>query len=56
MGSVIQDEKSVSILSTAVILPLFMYAGLFKNSGNLPDWIGWIQYISPVKYAFLAFV
>jgi uncharacterized membrane protein YphA (DoxX/SURF4 family) len=38
------------------LLPIFLFSGLFKNTGNLPDWIGWIQYISPLKYSLIAFV
>jgi hypothetical protein len=35
---------------------LILFSGLFKNSGNFPDWIGWIQYISPIKYSFSSFL
>jgi len=56
LGSVVQDAKSMSALTPILLLPMFLYSGLFKNSGNLSDWIGWIQYISPIKYAFIGFL
>lgn len=28
--------------------------GLFKNQEDFPTWIGWIEYLSPYKYAFEA--
>lgn len=46
----------MSTLTPALILPFVLFSGLFKNSGNLPDWIGWIQYISPIKYTFSSFL
>jgi ABC-type multidrug transport system permease subunit len=55
LGSIATDAKSVSAIIPVLMLPLFVISGLFKNTGNLPDWYGWIQYISPLKYAFTAF-
>ena len=30
------------------------YLGLFKNQDDFPTWIGWIEYVSPYKYAYEA--
>jgi ABC-type multidrug transport system permease subunit len=56
LGSMVTDAKSVSAVTPAIMLPFFLFSGFFKNSANLPRWIGWIEYISPVKYGFSAFV
>jgi ABC-type multidrug transport system permease subunit len=56
LGSMATDAKSVSVLTPVIMLPFFLFSGLFKNTGNLPAWIGWIQYISPIKYTFSAFL
>ena len=53
LGSVITDAKSVATALSFVIQPFVLFAGLFKNTGNIPNWIGWIQYLSPVKYGFV---
>jgi hypothetical protein len=29
---------------------------MLKNLENLPNWIGWLQYISPIKYTLAAFM
>lgn len=39
-----------------MVLPFILFSGFFKNTGNLSSWIGWIQYISPIKYTFIAYV
>lgn len=56
LGSMVTDTKSVSTVTPIIMLPLVLFSGLFKNSGNLSDWIGWIQYISPIKYTYSAFL
>jgi ABC-type multidrug transport system permease subunit len=55
MGSVSKDAKTSSTLTPIVLLPFFLFSGMFKNAGNYPDWIGWVQYISPIKYSFQAY-
>ncbi len=37
-----------------LILPFMGFGGFFQNRGNYGIWIGWIEYISPFKYAFQA--
>lgn len=56
LGSMITDAKSISAITPTLLLPLVLFSGLFKNSGNLPDWIGWIQYLSPIKYTYSAYL
>jgi ABC-type multidrug transport system permease subunit len=49
-----------SKLDTAVaVLPMFLmpsmiFSGLFVNLDSLPKWISWLQWTSPMKYAFVA--
>ncbi len=54
LGSVITDQKSVSGSIPLILLPLILFSGYFKNTDTLSDWIGWIQYISPLKYGFIS--
>jgi len=56
LGTIVTDSKSVSALTPAILMPFVLFSGFFKNTGNLSDWISWIQYISPVKYTFSAYV
>lgn len=54
IGSLSKDEKTGAALTPIIILPIFIFSGVFKNRANLPDWIGWMEYISPLKYGFMA--
>lgn len=56
IGSLAQDSKSVGVLLPMFIFPFILFSGMFKNLGNLPDWIGWFQFVSPIKYTFAAFM
>ena len=56
IGSVILDAKSVSAVIPIILLPVILFSGFFKNRSELPVWIGWMEYISPNKYGFIAFV
>jgi ABC-type multidrug transport system permease subunit len=55
VGSSVKDARNVSAVTPALVLPFVLFSGYFKNQGNLANWIGWIQYISPFKYGFSAF-
>ena len=54
LGSIAQDPKSVAAMVPLILTPFIMFSGFFKNSANLPNWLGWIQYLSPIKYGLAA--
>ena len=56
LGSIITDGKSLSSTVTIVLLPFVLFSGFFKNAGNFSSWVGWIQYLSPIKYGFAAMI
>ena len=56
VGSLAHDVKSVSIVAPMILSPIFAFSGLFKNTDNIPGWIGWFQYLSPMKYGFEAWI
>lgn len=56
LGAMILDQKSVAVVTPIVLIPFFLFSGFFKNTGNIPEWVGWIQYISPIKYGFAAWI
>lgn len=55
VGSFFSDAKVASGLLPLIILPLMLFSGFYKNRADLAGWIGWIEYISPIKYAFVGF-
>lgn len=52
-GSFFSDAKVASGLLPLIVLPLMLFSGFYKNRKDLPEWIGWIEYISPIKYSFV---
>lgn len=50
------DIKTALAVLPIVILPLLLFSGLFASSDALPSYLSWIQYISPMKYAYTGLV
>jgi ATP-binding cassette subfamily G (WHITE) protein 1 len=51
--SAIFDDVALSLaVLPLVLLPVLLFSGLFVNSGNFPSWLSWLQWGSPVRYAF----
>lgn len=42
------------IIGVVTIMPFLLFGGLLINSDDAPGYFVWIQYISPIKYAFEA--
>lgn len=40
------------IIGVVVLLPFTLFGGLLINSDNTPDYFVWVEYISPLKFAF----
>jgi len=56
LGSVARDAKSVSTLAPGLAQVVALITGYFKNLDNIPKWISWIEYISPMRYSYEAFL
>lgn len=37
-----------------VLIPFILFGGFFVNSATYPAWVGWFQYLSPIRYGFEA--
>ncbi|KAJ0412707.1 hypothetical protein ATCC90586_002337 [Pythium insidiosum] len=44
------------IIGIIILLPFMLFGGLFLNTDDAPSYFIWIQYISPIKYAFEGFM
>ncbi|KAL4474984.1 hypothetical protein ABPG74_001680 [Tetrahymena malaccensis] len=55
-GSAFSDAKLAIAVTPLMIMPFMLFAGFYKNAKDYASWIGWIQYLSPFKYAFNALV
>jgi ABC-type multidrug transport system permease subunit len=53
-GCVFKDVKVASAVLPMFIMPLMLLSGFYQNRGNLRVWISWLEYLSPIKYAFEA--
>ena len=56
MSSIFNKEETVTALAPIVVMPLILFGGQFANPQNIPDWISWFQYLSPIRYSLEALV
>lgn len=49
-----EEMASASAVSNLITLPSMMFAGLFANTSTMFSFLSWIQWLSPVRYAFEA--
>lgn len=56
LGGAVSDAKMITVLMPVVILPFVLFSGFYKNRADLPVWLFWLEYLSPIKYSFIAFV
>lgn len=56
LGCAVSDAKMITVLMPVVISPFVLFSGFYKNRADLPVWLFWLEYLSPIKYSFIAFV
>lgn len=47
------SEQAIQILPL-IIFPVFIFGGLAVNLNDIPSYSSWIQYLSPVRHAYMA--
>jgi ABC-type multidrug transport system ATPase subunit/ABC-type multidrug transport system permease subunit len=43
-------------LATPIMLVLLLVSGFYASSQNLPDWLSWLQWLSPLRYCFAGLI
>jgi ATP-binding cassette subfamily G (WHITE) protein 1 len=52
VASAFHDFNVASAVSPLIMMPLMFLSGFVVNIESIPVWLGWIQWLSPAKYAF----
>ena len=52
ISSSFERADSALVASNLITLPAMLFGGMFSNSGTLPVYLKWIQYINPIYYSF----
>jgi ABC-type multidrug transport system permease subunit len=56
LSAIFKDAQTSMAMGPMIIMPLILVAGLLANTERLePGWI-WLEYMSPVRYAFKAYI
>merc|ERR1712216_722398 len=46
--------ENFAAIAPAVVVLFLVFSGYMLNEASMPDWIGWIKYLSFIRYAFQA--
>lgn len=52
ISAIFDDVAMALAVLPLFLLPVLLFSGLFVNSENFPVWLSWLQFGSPVRYAF----
>ncbi|EQC24862.1 hypothetical protein SDRG_17246 [Saprolegnia diclina VS20] len=52
VSCIAKTPEVAPILGILLILPLLIFGGLLINTNNVPVYLKWLEFISPMKYAF----
>jgi hypothetical protein len=55
-GIAIRNQNLAVQSAPIVIIPFVLYGGLVVNLKTLPAYSSWMQYITPMRYSFNAFM
>ncbi|CDW72976.1 abc transporter family protein [Stylonychia lemnae] len=50
IGCIFTRPETASQVAPLMIIPLNIAGGFYTNLSNLPKWVQWLQYISPIRY------
>jgi hypothetical protein len=53
-ASIFANLQIALALTPLVLLPLMLVGGLYVNLASIPQYIRWLQWISPMRYGFQA--
>jgi len=53
-GSIFNSVQLASSIIPSFVIPLLFLGGFLKNRADFSSWYGWLEYLSPFKYAFSA--
>jgi len=54
IGSLFDTAETAIFFTPVLMMPFVLFSGFLTNVDTFPKWIGWIQYVSPIRYGFEA--
>ena len=45
------NMPTATTIAPAFTMPFILFGGMFANTDSMPGWLGWLQWISPIRYA-----
>lgn len=52
-GVLVKDQTAAVNLLPMVVIPILLFAGLVVNINDIPEYLRWLQYFSPLRHSVL---
>ena len=56
LGCILSNPAVATDMSMMMFLPFAIFGGFFVNLTDVPSWLSWLQYLSPIRYSSEALV
>ena len=50
ISSFAPDVTTATSIAPLFTMPMILFGGFIANTATTPAWLGWIQWISPIRY------
>lgn len=56
IGCIFNDVSVALAITPLIFMPMMLFSGFYVNSDSISVWLKWIEYASPFRYSFEAYV
>lgn len=50
IGCVFKQVEAANAVAPLAMMPMILFGGFMYNVDDFPWWLGWMQYVSPIRY------
>ena len=54
ISCVFNDMTIANMIAPILMMPFMLFGGFYSNLNSQPEWLSWLQWTSPIKYALEA--
>jgi ABC-type multidrug transport system permease subunit len=56
VSSIFHNFAIASMIAPILMMPFMLFGGFYANLNTIPDWLVWVKWLSPLKYASEAII
>jgi len=56
VSSIFHNYATASMVAPMLMMPFMLFSGFYSNLHTIPNWLAWVQWTSPIRYALEAMI